>query len=179
MSFTGNVGNKKQQEMQFCKRAWMWRELLEDLNINGKVLLKCIFEIWSERWISIYSSGSRDYWRAFADRNKTPWPESASELYRPSDSGLPAKLVPTFVDRGCDVVSVTDPYSRIHGFLDPSRCFFFQAAPQLYSRGWVDPVRDPLLLRKSGSTGIRTRSSGSVVRNHIHKIYMLSLCFVN
>jgi hypothetical protein len=43
-------------------------------------------------------------------KNKqTPWPESASELYRPSDSRLWAKLVPAFVDRGCHVVSVTDP----------------------------------------------------------------------
>jgi hypothetical protein len=30
---------------------------------------------------------------------QTPWPESVSELYRPSDSRLTAKLVPTFVDR--------------------------------------------------------------------------------
>jgi hypothetical protein len=29
-----------------------------------------------------------------------PWPQSASELYRPSDSRLSAKLVPTFVDSG-------------------------------------------------------------------------------
>jgi hypothetical protein len=41
--------------------------------------------------------------------NKTPWPESASELYRPSHRRLLAKLVPTFSDRGCRVVSVTDP----------------------------------------------------------------------
>jgi hypothetical protein len=31
--------------------------------------------------------------------------ESASELYR----RLSAKLVPTFADRGCNVISVTDP----------------------------------------------------------------------
>jgi hypothetical protein len=43
------------------------------------------------------------------------------------------KLVPTFDDR--DVVSVTDPHGRILGFLDRSRYFFFQVAPQLYSRG--------------------------------------------
>jgi hypothetical protein len=49
---------------------------------------------------------------------KTPWPESASELYRPSDRRLSAKLVPTFVDKGCHVVSVTGPYGRILGFLD-------------------------------------------------------------
>jgi CBS-domain-containing membrane protein len=48
----------------------------------------------------------------------TPWPESASELYRPSDSCLSAKLVPTFADRECHVVSVTDPYGRILGFLN-------------------------------------------------------------
>jgi hypothetical protein len=48
---------------------------------------------------------------------KTQWPEFASELYRPSDRRLSAKLVPTFADRGCHVVSVTDPYGRILGFL--------------------------------------------------------------
>jgi hypothetical protein len=30
----------------------------------------------------------------------TPWPESASELYRQKDRRLPVKLVPTSVDRG-------------------------------------------------------------------------------
>jgi hypothetical protein len=30
----------------------------------------------------------------------TKWPESASELYPPSDRHLSAKLVPTFADRG-------------------------------------------------------------------------------
>jgi CBS-domain-containing membrane protein len=29
--------------------------------------------------------------------------------------------MPTFADRGCHVVSVTDPYGRILGFLDRSR----------------------------------------------------------
>jgi hypothetical protein len=28
----------------------------------------------------------------------SPWPESASELYRPNDRHLSAKLVPTFAD---------------------------------------------------------------------------------
>jgi hypothetical protein len=52
------------------------------------------------------------------------------------------------------VVSVTDPYGRILGFLVRSRYFTLQAAPQLYLRGLVGPVPDPLLLRKYGSTGI-------------------------
>jgi CBS-domain-containing membrane protein len=50
--------------------------------------------------------------------DKTPWPESASELYQPSDRRLSAKLVPTFADRGCHVVSVTDPYGCILGLID-------------------------------------------------------------
>jgi hypothetical protein len=54
---------------------------------------------------------------------KTPWSESACELYRLSDRRLSAKLVPTFADRGCHVVSVTDPYARILDFLDHSRHF--------------------------------------------------------
>jgi hypothetical protein len=35
---------------------------------------------------------------------------------------------------GCRVVSAADPYGRILRFLDRSRYFFFQVAPQLYSR---------------------------------------------
>jgi hypothetical protein len=35
------------------------------------------------------------------EQKKTPWPESANELYRPSDRPLSAKLVPNFADRGC------------------------------------------------------------------------------
>jgi hypothetical protein len=74
-----------------------------------------------------------------------------------------------FADRGSHVVSVTVPYGRILGFLDRSRYFFFQAAPQLYSGDRVDPVPDPLLLRKSGSAKNRTRTSGSVARNSDHQ----------
>jgi hypothetical protein len=71
-------------------------------------------------------------------------------------------------DRGCHVVIVTDPYGSVLGLLDRSRYFIFQVAPQLYSRGWVDPIPDQLLLRKYGSAGNRTRTSGSVARNSDH-----------
>jgi hypothetical protein len=91
-----------------------------------------------------------------ACKKKTPWPESASELYRPSDRRLSAKLMPI------------DPYGCILGFPDRNRYFFFQVATQLYSGGWVDPVPDSLLLRKSSSAGNRTRTSGSVARNSDH-----------
>jgi hypothetical protein len=65
------------------------------------------------------------------------------------------------------VVSVTNPYGRNLAFLDRSRYFFFQVAPQLYSRGRVDPVSVPLLLRECGSAGNRTRTSGSVAGNSL------------
>jgi hypothetical protein len=91
-----------------------------------------------------------------------------SEVYRPRDRRLSAKLVTTFADRGCRVVSMTYPYGQILGFLDWSNYYYFQVAPQLYSQIWVDPIQDPLLLRKSGSTRNRTRTSRSVARNPVH-----------
>jgi hypothetical protein len=53
----------------------------------------------------------------------TPWSESESELYRPSDSRLSAKLAPTFEDSGCHVVRVTDRYGRILVFLDRIKAY--------------------------------------------------------
>jgi hypothetical protein len=73
--------------------------------------------------------------RILIQAKQTPRPESASELYRPSDRLLSAELVTKFAEIGCHVVSVTDPYCRNHDFLDRSSYFFFQAALQLYSRG--------------------------------------------
>jgi hypothetical protein len=52
---------------------------------------------------------------------------------RPSDRRLSVKLVPTFADRGCRMVSTKEPHGRILGFLDQSCYYFFQVAPQLYS----------------------------------------------
>jgi hypothetical protein len=88
-------------------------------------------------------------------------------IRRPSGRRLLAKLVPTFADRGCHVVSATIPAAVNLSFLDRSRYFFVQVAPQLSSRGWVDPVPDPLLLRKSGSAGVEPGTSGSVARNSL------------
>jgi hypothetical protein len=66
---------------------------------------------------------------------KTPWAESVSELYRPSDRRLSPKLVPTFADRVCRVVSAVNPNGRNLGLLDRSSYISFQGSPQLYSRG--------------------------------------------
>jgi hypothetical protein len=74
-----------------------------------------------------------------ADRSSSPWPESASELYRPSDHRLSVNCVPTFADKECHVVRVTDPYGRILGFSRP----------------------EPLLFLPSSSSIVLTRLSGS------------------
>jgi hypothetical protein len=54
-------------------------------------------------------------------QQQTAWPESASELYRPSDCRLSAKLVSAFADKGCRVVNIMDP----HGW-------FFRLEPLLF-----------------------------------------------
>jgi hypothetical protein len=58
--------------------------------------------------------------------------ERAIPTERPSLAG---EVSAKFAVRGCHVVSVTDAYGRILAFLDRIHYFFFQAAPQLYSRG--------------------------------------------
>jgi imidazoleglycerol phosphate dehydratase HisB len=81
---------------------------------------------------------------------------------------MSAKLVTTFEDLRAHVHSVTDPYGRILGFLDQSRYFFFQVAPQLYSRGGVDPRPDPQHIRNTNNAGNRTPTSRSLARNFDH-----------
>jgi hypothetical protein len=94
--------------------------------ITIQLLLKLI---WKERHVKTTEDAIK----------KPPWPESESELYRPRDRRVSAKLVPTFLDRGCHVVSVMDgslrPYSRL-------------------SR------REPLLVLPSSPSVVLTRLSG-------------------
>jgi hypothetical protein len=74
-----------------------------------------------ERCLCLHADNSMS---ALVSPNKqTPWSESARVLYLPSNRRLSAKLVLTFVDRGYHVVSLTDPYGSILGFLDRSRYF--------------------------------------------------------
>jgi hypothetical protein len=82
-----------------------------------------------------------------------------SELYRQSGRRRLAKLVPTFADRGVSHGQRNgSPWPLNLCFLDlEPLLLFIQVAPQLTSRGWADPVPDPLLLRKSGSARNRTR----------------------
>jgi hypothetical protein len=66
-------------------------------------------------------------------KKKTPWSETASELYRPSDRRC--RRSDCQLLRIGHVVSVKDAHGRNLGFLDRSRYFFYQVASQLYSRG--------------------------------------------
>jgi hypothetical protein len=88
-------------------------------------------------------------------------------LERTIQTERPPLVGEVFADRDCKV-SVTDPYGRILGFLDQSRYFFFQVASQLILMRLSGPRPDPLLVRKSGSLGNRTRTTGSVARNSDH-----------
>jgi hypothetical protein len=81
-------------------------------------------------------------------KRKTPWPQSASELYRPRKCRLLAKLVPTFANKGCCVVSATDSCGRILGFLDRSRYFLFQVAPPVIFTRLSGPRCRPIISQK-------------------------------
>jgi hypothetical protein len=75
---------------------------------------------------------------------------------RPSFIG---EVTDKFADRECHVVSVTDPHSRILGFLDRSRYFFLRIAPE-----WT-PFQTHYLSENLVAPEIEPRTSGSVARN--------------
>jgi hypothetical protein len=45
-------------------------------------------------------------------KNSVAFSPQVNYTDRPSDRRMSAKLLPTFADRGCRVVSATDPYGR-------------------------------------------------------------------
>jgi uncharacterized protein YueI len=66
------------------------------------------------------------------------------------------------------VVSMTDPYGRILAFLDRSHYFFFQVAPQLYSRSeivssWTQATEFSLVL-------------SSETKMQLHQMKPIQLC---
>jgi hypothetical protein len=137
------------------------------------MILNCFWLTWTERVDAIFSRASilnAELLRLRSPQFKTNKKHCVARVRKRT---IPTQRSP-FVGEvsanflrieGCHVVSTAYPYGRNLGFIDPSRYIFFQVAHQLYSRGWVDHVPDLLLFRKSGSSGNRTRTSGSVVRN--------------
>jgi hypothetical protein len=71
-------------------------------------------------------------------KRDTPWPEFASELYRPSDRRLSVKLVPNYADRGCHAVSATE--IEIFSPADMQRrfeeTFYFHLQSKRISQSW-------------------------------------------
>jgi hypothetical protein len=79
---------------------------------NSKIEFVLLEEVNYSQWLRIVSNNSplcasfqkkqlfhRPNKEVKLQAKQTPWPESASKLYRPSDRRLLVKLVPTFVDR--------------------------------------------------------------------------------
>jgi hypothetical protein len=97
----------------------------------------------------------------------TPWPESRERTIPTERPPLVGEVSANFCGySGAAWWARQILYGRNLGFLDRAVTFvFFQVA----SPGWVDTVPDPLLLRKSGRAGNRTRTSGSVAGNSDHQ----------
>jgi hypothetical protein len=57
-----------------------------------------------------------------------------SELYRPSDRRFSAKLVPTLADRGCRVVSSTNPHGHQFWFSRPEPLFLWNSSSIILTR---------------------------------------------
>jgi hypothetical protein len=87
------------------------------------------------------------------------WPFSPQGTYTDWSTATCRRfLVSAFADRGAlRGQRCGSPTAFNLSFLDRSRYFFFQVASHLSSRGWVDPVPDPLRGKKCGSTGNRPR----------------------
>jgi hypothetical protein len=90
-------------------------------------------------WYSLFSALMQRKHTVGCWKKWTQWPWSASELYRPSDSHLSAKLVAILADRWCRVVSATDLRGRIIEFLDRRKFFFFF----FVKNGWIQNPNIP------------------------------------
>jgi hypothetical protein len=103
----------------------------------------------------------------------TPWPEYASGLYWPSNCRLSAKLVSTFANRRCHVVSVTDPNGSILGLDRSSSYFLFQVIPiyiAILVTGLWD-VKDPTLSGQSDQMAIwrsALRTGGDLLPRNVN-----------
>jgi hypothetical protein len=115
-----------------------------------KTFLK-YFNSW--RTVSPYSHFFSSIWK----KNSVAWvcgwtiPTERPPLVGEVSANFCGKRVP----RGQHDRSLR-PYYR---FSRPEPLLFYQVAPQLYSQGWVGPILDSLLLRKSGSAGNRTQTT--------------------
>jgi hypothetical protein len=74
---------------------------------------------------------------------------------------MSAKLLPTHADRGCHVVSVTDPYGRILGCLDRTCC--------------VNPIDNTHYAPITTTPSTRTKYFTGTLPEHSHKFLPLGV----
>jgi hypothetical protein len=87
---------------------------------------------------------------------KTPWLLVRKRTIPTERPWRPVKLMATFSGRGMSLCQYNGFPRPLISVSRPEPLLLFQVAPQLSWRGWVDPVPEPLLPRKSGSAGNRT-----------------------
>jgi hypothetical protein len=90
--------------------------------------------------------------------------KTTNSVARVCERTTPTERPPLVGGRRVNFWGYRVPCGQRDGYLRPystlsrqETLLFYQVAPQLYSRGWVDPVPGPILLRKSGSIGNRSR----------------------
>jgi hypothetical protein len=113
-----NLSRKSWREESAGRPSQIWEGSIK-INLKGTVCVRLLSGFRVELSVRILGTLQRTHKFHNNNTNKqqTPWPESASELYRPSDRRLSPKLVPTLADRGCRVVSATNhPQSLISVF---------------------------------------------------------------
>jgi hypothetical protein len=125
--FVDTLHNKALRILCQRRRTWRTKSVKEfhTLDLQKRVLNGVTEVVCAKRQLNM--SAIQNYlifelWNTKTNK-QPPWSESASELHRPSDRRLSAKWLVTFADRGCHMVSVTEPYGRILDFLDRSRYF--------------------------------------------------------
>jgi hypothetical protein len=77
---------------------------------------------------------------------------------------MSAKLVPTFADRGCRVVSATDPQAVNLDFLDPEPLLFQLSSSLVIQEAEWTPFQTHYFSENLVTPGIELGISGSVAR---------------
>jgi hypothetical protein len=132
-----NANNIRQ--MEFTVNTLRMCTLIYRMNVPKYIMQ--IYTVVSRNYSEILRVNSTEFagqQSSIKNSKRIPWPESASELYRPSNRRLSAKLVLTFADRGVS-------YSQRGGSLRPESPF---SRPE------------PLLFLPSSSSIVLTRPSG-------------------
>jgi hypothetical protein len=117
-----------------------WLTLIQSTIEHGNEF-SCSIKCWVNAWVGVGSSRSNHLngvkLKLHGLSPRANYTERATAACRRSDCQLLRQLVPRNQRDGS-----LRPYSLISR---QEPLLLYQVAPQLYSRGWVDPVPDPLL----------------------------------